>query len=313
MRKFDDLMIFVAVVDRQSFVAAARQLGLPPTTVSRKVQDLEARLGVQLLRRTTRRISVTETGIAVYKAAVRGFLAIDEAEALARRRHDRPTGVVRVAIPRAVSQLRLSRALPEFRVAYPDIRLELLITNAPVDLIEFGCDCAIRVGVPADASYVCRPLFHGGYKFVAAPAFLDRVGRPASPEEARALPIALLTDFGPLCAGEPKLPDSYSFVNGNARREIRFIPQIASNEPDVLMHFVEEEAGCAILFEALCRDGLARGALEEVLPDWAIAEDIKLSIAYMRKATSESKVRVFVEFLMTKLREIPRGRATEWK
>lgn len=313
MRKFDDLMIFVAVVERQSFVAAARHLGLPPTTVSRKVLDLEARLGVQLLRRTTRRIAVTETGQAVYKSAARGFVAINEAEALARRRHDRPTGTLRVAIPRAVADLRLTGILPQFRAAYPDVRLELLFTNAPVDLIEFGCDCAIRIGDQADSSYVCRPLFSGGYKLVATPACLDRIGRPRTLDDLEQLPIALLSDFGKLRIGEPPLPVAFAFQRGDEWREMHFAPLLASNEPGALLDFVRQDGGCAILFEALCRDGLARGELEEVLPGWAIDADIKLSIAYMRKATSESKVRVFIEFLLSNLREIPRARRKERK
>ena len=93
MKKYDDLLVFVTVVDRQSFIGAARQLGLPPGTVSRKVQELETRLGIMLLNRTTRRLSVTEVGREVYDAASRGFAAIEEAESLAIVHHDKPAGV----------------------------------------------------------------------------------------------------------------------------------------------------------------------------------------------------------------------------
>lgn len=302
MRKFDDLLTFVAVVERQSFVAAARQLDLPPATVTRKIQELEARLGVQLLRRTTRRISVTETGQAVYEEAARGFLAIEAAEGLARRRHDKPAGVLRVAMPNAVADLRVAAMLPAFRAAYPDVRLELLIANVPLDLIDYGCDCAIRVGPLPDSSYISRPLFRGGYKVVAAPAFLDRAGRPRTLDDLAALPMALPSDFGKLRLAESALPEAFEFVHGAQRRAMRFTPALASNEPGALMTFVRQQAGCAILFEALCRDALARGELEEVLPDWSIDADIELSIVYTRRATSESKVRVFVDFLLAGMR-----------
>ena len=305
MRKFDDLLIFVAVAERQSFVAAARQLGLPATTVSRKIQELEARLGVPLLRRTTRRVFVTETGQAVYEQAARGFVAIEEAEAIARRRHDKPAGVLRVAMPNSVADLRVLDMLPDFRAAYPDVRLELLIANVPLDLIDYGCDCAIRVGPQPDSSFISRPLFRGGYKIVATPAFLDRAGRPKTLDDLAALPMALPSDFGKLRLAESALPDAYDFVRGAQRRPMRFAPALASNEPAALMAFVLQDAGCAILFEALCRARLASGDLENVLPEWSIDADIELSIVYTRRATSDSKVRVFIDFLLARLREWP--------
>ena len=311
MRKLDDLLVFVAVVEKQSFVAAARQLGLPPTTVSRKVQELEARLGVQLLRRTTRRVVVTETGQAVYEQAARGLAALDEAESLARRRHDKPAGVLRVAIPNSVADLRLFAALPDFRAAYPDVRLELLIANVPIDLLDYGCDCAIRVGPQPDSSYISRPLFRGGYKVIASPAFAARAGPPQSPDDLTNLPLALPSDFGKLRLAGPALPDAYDFVRGTQRRSMRFTPALASNEPAALMAFVLQDGGCAIMFEALCRERLGRGEVVDVLPEWTIDADIELSIVYTRRATSESKVRVFVEFLLMLMREFPAGATKE--
>lgn len=311
MRKLDDLLVFVAVVEKQSFVGAARQLGLPATTVSRKVQELEARLGVPLLRRTTRRVFVTETGQAVYERAAEGFVAIDEAEAIARRRHGKPAGVLRVAMPHSFADALLLGALPTFRKAYPDVRLELLIANVPLDLLDYGCDCAIRVGPQPDSSYVFRPLFSGGYKVVASPAFLDRVGRPASLDALANLPIALISDFGKLRLAEPALPEAYEFVRAGQRRAMRFTPALASNEPGALLAFVQQNDGCAILLEVMCRDHLERGLLEEVLPEWTIDADIELSIVYTRRATSESKVRVFVEFLLALVRAFSADAAKE--
>jgi DNA-binding transcriptional LysR family regulator len=307
VKKFDDLLVFVAVAEKQSFVAAARQLGLPATTVSRKVQELEARLGVQLLRRTTRRVSTTETGRAVYEQAARGFLAIEEAESLARRRHDKPAGVLRVAMPNAVADLSISAMIPEFRAAYPEVRVELLIANVPLDLIDYGCDCAIRVGPQPDSSYVSRPLIRAGYKLIATPAFLDRVGRPRTLEDLASLPMALLSDFGKLGLAQSILPDPYEFAQGARRRAMRFLPALVSNEPAALMAFIERHAGCTIMLEALCREKLADGRLEEVLPAWTIDADLELSIVYARRATAESKVRVFIDFLLARVRDLPAG------
>ena len=188
--------------------------------------------------------------------------------------------------------------------------MELLITNAPVDLIEFGCDCAIRIGAPTDSGYVSRPLVCSGYIVVATPAFLERVGRPASVDDLLATPMALLSDFGKRRLGGRALPETYDFVCEGQRRSMRFEPVLASNEPDVLMNFVIQDSGCAIMFETLCREHLQSGELERVLPQWTIDADMDLSIIYTRRATSESKVRVFVEFLLARMREPPVNGAT---
>ena len=304
MQRYDDLLIFVRVVERGSFIGAARQLGLPPTTVSRKVQELEARLGSQLLRRTTRRVDVTETGQAVYETASRGFAAIEEAESFARKRHDEPSGVLRLTMPHAFSRMQFEPWLPEFMARYPKIRIELVLTSSQLNLVEHGVDVAIRAGPQHDSSYIKRALFRGGYSVVASPDYLARVEAPRSPRDLSAHPIAIVANMLDRSHGPHAFSSNYSFENEGKYEEITFAPVMAVNDPDPLVAFALEGAGIAVVFEAMSREHLASGALVNVFKDWRIGAEIELSILYTPRATMESKVRVFVEFMLEKVKNM---------
>ena len=304
MQRYDDLLIFVRVVERGSFVGAARQLGLPPTTVSRKVQELEARLGSQLLRRTTRSVAVTETGQAVYETASRGFAAIEEAEGFARQRHAEPSGVLRLTMPHAFSRLQFEPWLPEFMARYPKIRVELLLTSTPLNLVEYGVDVAIRAGPQHDSSYIKRALFRGGFAVVASPEYLARVEPPRAPRDLADHPVALVGNLLSRSYGAHAVPSTYSFTKGNQYEEIIFAPVLSVNDPDPLVAFALEGAGIAVVFEVMSRDYVASGALVNVFDDWRISAELEISILYTPRATMESKVKVFVDFMLEKLKDM---------
>jgi DNA-binding transcriptional LysR family regulator len=304
MQRYDDLLIFVRVVERGSFVGAARQLGLPPTTVSRKVQELEARLGSQLLRRTTRRVVVTETGQAVYETAARGFAAIEEAETFARKRHDEPSGVLRVTMPHAFSRLQFEPWLPEFLSRYPKIRVELLLTSAQLNLLEYGCDVAIRAGPQHDSSYIKRSLFRGRFAVVASPAYLSRVEPPRTPRDLTDHPVAIVANMLDRTYGPHAVPATYSFEKGGKYEEVIFSPVMAVNDPDPLVAFALEGAGIAVVFEIMSREYVQQGTLANVFDDWRISAELEMSILYTPRATMESKVKVFVDFMLEKLKNM---------
>lgn len=307
MKKYDDLLVFVTVVDRQSFVGAARQLNLPPGTVSRKVQELEARLGITLLNRTTRRLSVTEVGREVYDAAARGFAAIEEAESLAIVHQDKPAGVLRVVVPYALLYAALLPHVPEFRRKHPDVRLEFVVTNQPIDLVENNCDLAIRVGAQPDSSYVKRTLLVSEYRLVATPGALDRIGRPTKPSDLLSLPMAGLLATNTI-AGPSPVPGVWSFVRGDRREELTLRFAVAATDPIVPLDFALRGEGVAVLLDTLARPSIETGILEVVLGDWRIADDFELSLFYRRRATMDSKVRVFIEFLGEHMRALRSGR-----
>jgi DNA-binding transcriptional LysR family regulator len=304
MQRYDDLLIFVRVVERGSFIGAARQLGLPPTTVSRKVQELEARLGSQLLRRTTRRVVVTETGQAVYETAARGFAAIEEAESFARKRHDEPSGVLRVTMPHAFSRLQFEPWLPEFLGRYPKIRVELLLTSAQLNMLEYGCDVAIRAGPQHDSSYIKRSLYRGGYAVVASPAYLARAARPRSPRDLADHPVAIVANMLDRSYGPHSVPSTYSFEKGGKYEEVIFSPVMAVNDPDPLVAFALEGAGIAVVFEIMSRQYVQQGTLANIFDDWRISAELEMSILYTPRATMESNVKVFVDFMLEKLKNM---------
>jgi len=303
VKKFDDLLVFVTVVDRQSFIGAARQLGLPPGTVSRKVQELETRLGITLLNRTTRRLSVTEVGREVYDAASRGFAAFEEAESVAVGHHDTPSGALRIVTPYALLYTALLPQIPAFRAQYPDVRLEFVVTNQAIDLIEHNCDLAIRVGALPDSSYVKRTLFVSEYRVVATPATLERLGRPSKPADLLSLPLAGLLSAVTI-AGPSPVPAVWSFERGGRREELTFRFAVAATDPIVPLDFALRGQGFALLLDSLSRPSIEAGLLEVVLDEWRIADRLELSLIYRRRATMDSKVRVFIDFISERVRAL---------
>ena len=292
MTKFDDLLVFTRVVERQSFIGAARQLGMPPATVSRKIQELEARLGIQLLRRTTRRLTVTETGQAVYEAAARGVSAIEEAESIARSHHDQPSGVLRITTSYAFGLLGIEPLMQEFMALYPDVKLCLTLSNETLDLVANGFDVAIRLASDNDDAYVRRPLFQGRYLIVGAPSYLAQAGRPRT--------LADLAQHRLLATGGEHSSHAFTFVNGRQREELTVDAQLSCNEPTIIVSQVVRGGGLAVALEVLCKPHLLSGALEVVLPSWTIEQTPEMALVYTRRATQDSKLKVFVDFMLRK-------------
>lgn len=303
MKKFDDLLVFVTVVERQSFIGAARQLGLPAGTVSRKIQELETRLGITLLARTTRRLSVTEVGREVYEAAARGFAAIEEAESLAIDHHENPSGALRIVVPYTLLYAALLPHVPAFRAQYPDVRLEFVVTNQAIDLIENNCDLAIRIGPQSDSSYVRRSLLYADYRLVATPEALGRFGRPKKPSDLLAMPMSGFLTAPAGTAAPSSVPATWSFVKGDRREELTFAFVVSGTDPIVMLDFARRGQGVAIVLETLARSSIESGEVEIVLADWTIAERMELSMLYRRRATMDSKVRAFVDFVLSRLRD----------
>jgi DNA-binding transcriptional LysR family regulator len=247
MRKLDDLIIFTRVVERGSFIAAARQLGLPAATVSRKVQDLEARLGIELLRPTTRRIFVTDAGRSVYDRAARGLALIDEAESIAKCHQGKPAGILRVLSPYTLGMLVAGPLLQSFQTLHPEVQVYLTLNNDHLDLVEHRFDLALWVGTSKDSAYKVRRLFHGRRVMVAAPSYLESAPKIAG--------VADLPQHHFLSASIdiPATGAAYSFVRGREESTVDLVPRFVSNEVSVILDRVLNGAGFAILRFVLCR------------------------------------------------------------
>jgi DNA-binding transcriptional LysR family regulator len=288
---FNSIRVFLRVVERGSFTAAAAQLGLPLTSASRRVRALEARLGVQLLYRTTRRIRVTEAGRDYYERCVRAEALLEEADQAVRARHAEPQGTLRVLTSYAPGLIVLEPTLAEFRRRFPKVQLALTYDNHPLDLIEGGFDVALRTGpLPSTVGYAARSLGWSRAKLVASRAYLDRHGRPAAPQDLAGHTILAIGDGAPLV--------TWRLTNeAGAVTEVVLRPALISNESATVIRQVVNGAGIALVSSQLMARRLAEGELEIVLPGWHRAQDAELNVLFPKKATRDPKVRAFVDFL----------------
>lgn len=179
----NDTLVFVKVVEQGSFIAAAKSLGLPKTTVSRKVQELEMRLGAQLLHRTTRRLGVTEAGGVYYEHCQRIAQELEEAESAVGQLQGGPRGWLRFTVPYSIGISWISPLLGEFHAQYPDLRLDMHMSNDPVELIGSDFDLALRAGNLPDSTLVARRLAGFRTQVFASPHYIERHGEPLHPEE----------------------------------------------------------------------------------------------------------------------------------
>jgi len=179
------LAVFVAVAERGSFVGASRTLGLPTSTVSRHVADLERRLGVRLLHRTTRRVSLTDEGRALLERSAGPLADLEQAAAAVHERGTVPRGRLRLTASALFATEALAPWIPGFLAAHPEVEVELDATDRTVDLVAEGYDLAFRVGPLADSSLIARHLGSVGYLTAASPAYLERHGEPVMPHELK--------------------------------------------------------------------------------------------------------------------------------
>jgi DNA-binding transcriptional LysR family regulator len=288
MTNFENIQIFLRVVERGSFTAAALQLGLPLTSISRRLKALEDQLGVQLLYRTTRRVSVTEAGREYYERCVRAEEMLGEADRTIRAILTEPEGTLRVLTPYAPGLIILEPALIEFRRRYPRVQLLLTYDNNPLDLIEHGFDVALRTGPLPDSGYSARRLGLSRVRLAASPSYLDRAGRPATPQD--------LSNHDLLTLGDTPLTTWRLKNDAGAIAEISSRPVLISNESATIIRQVVSGAGIGLITTPLMAHRLAQGVLEIVLPQWHRAADAEISALFPKRATLDRKVRAFVDF-----------------
>ena len=263
-RKFDylgDVEVFIAVVEHGSFTGAAVALSTTPSVLSRAVTRLEARLGRQLLQRTTRRVGLTEAGRVYLEQARSAFSLLDDAERVGRGQEGDLTGRVRMSVPTTYAHYRLPPLLARFTQQYPRVQVELNITNRNVDLIAEGFDLAIRLGQLPDSGLVARKLEDAALLLVASPGYLHRRGKPQTLEELQrhqCLPFIM-----------PRTGRIAPWVFHDEGRDIDWMPGSTIEISDDVLGVVslaEQGMGICQSYEFIVRDRIERGQLVEVLP-----------------------------------------------
>jgi DNA-binding transcriptional LysR family regulator len=278
------------VVELNGFSAAARALGVPKAAVSRAVADLEATLGVRVLNRTTRRLSLTEAGQLIYPNARRLADETDAARTQIRRWFAPPTGPLRVAADPTYGRILLAPLVPRFMESFPDIPLEVnLQPQAAGSDPGKGTDVAIRTGTGDEPGMAHRLLGSPPAILCATPAYLQRRGTPERPDDLRAHDLLTPEGEGP----EFRM----TLLHGAMRAEIGVTSRLAVNDPAVLHAATAAGLGIGVLPEFLCRQGLATGRLKLLLPDWELPQIMPLYAVYPATQGADTRVQRFVDFL----------------
>lgn len=305
MQDLNDLYFFAAVVEHAGFSAAGRALGVPKSRLSKRIAQLEERLGVRLLQRTTRRFVVTEVGErfyghcrAVLEEAQAAQDAVDELRA-------EPRGVVRMSCPVSLAQTVLAYVLPDFLAQYPKMQVRVQATNRRVDLIGEGIDLAIRVRskIDTDATMVMRPFGQSQVLPVASPTLLKTTGRPKTPAELSELPA--------LTMNEHEGAQSWELLDAKGERVVVDIqPRLVSGDFAVLLEAARRGIGVAMLPEFVCSAAITRGDLEVLLPEWSVPQGT-MHFVYPSRRGQLPGVRALVDFLAERLPEATRQQHEE--
>lgn len=291
MDQIQAMRIFARVVESGSFTRAADSLALPKGTVTKQIQALEARVRVKLLNRTTRRVTVTADGAAYYERASRLLVDLDDLDASMTNAQSMPQGRLRIDVGSATASLLLIPALSTFNETYPDIQLDIGVSDRVVDLVADNVDCVIRVGEVTDQSLVARRIGHLPFVFVATPAYLKRHGVPMHPNDLERKGHLLVNQFAP--GGRRMYP--HEFNKDGERIELTTPYRIAVNEVTAHTSAVLAGLGLSQMVTFIAQPHLDSGALVRVLPDWT-RDPLPVYVVYPPNRHLSAKVRAFVDW-----------------
>lgn len=290
MDRIDLYRTFVRVVDCASFTRAADLLGLPRSTVSAAIQQLETRVGTNLLHRTTRRVAPTHDGIAFYARCQRIIDDVEDSESLFRQSSEGMSGTIRVDVPARIGRLIVAPALPGFLRSHPKLHIELGVTDRSVRLVEENVDCALRVGELEDSSMIARHLGEFRLINVASPAYLKRRGTPASPADLKHHQAIL---YASPTSG--RVAD-WEWTEGTASRTIQVPGRVTVNNAESYIACCLAGLGLIQIPAYDVRDYLASGELTEVMPDHRAAP-MSVSILYPHRRHMSRRLRTFMDWL----------------
>jgi DNA-binding transcriptional LysR family regulator len=297
-----DIEVFVRVVEAGGFTAAANTLGMTPSAISKLVARLEDRLGARLFRRTTRRLSLTQEGEAFYRHGARIAADIAEAERAVSELGRVARGTLRVNAAVNFGHHQIEPLLGEFLARYPEMRIDLTLSDSYVNLVEEEVDVAIRAGHLADSSLVARKLCEFGRAIVATPGYLAVRGTPRTPEDLAQHNCIM---FG---SQQPHL-NNWPFRDpANGTGAVRRVPvrgNVTANNGETVVQLALNGIGIARLAEFACGPAIRDGRLVSLLKDSHVSERMPISTVYLQPKGAQPKVRAFVDFLLEKFTPVP--------
>jgi len=281
------MALFVQVVENNGFSRAARREGVPVSTVSRKIMDLEKALDVRLLERSTRKLRLTEIGQDYYERCRRGLEEFDAANLLITDQQKEVSGRLRISVPPSLSDIIIVPLVEAFQKEYPKVIVHCLVTDRHVDYFSDGVDLSLRVGELADSSLVARRLLRYRSVLVASPNYLEKAGTPKHPAE---LPLHSLVAFS-----RWDTTVRWEFEKGGETEKVEVQPKIAINDYAGIQRAVTDGLGISEIPSIICGMALKDGRLVEVMPDWQFAPTA-IAANYPSNRNLSRVVRLFRDF-----------------
>jgi len=294
---------FVRSVDGGGFSAAARELGLTPSALSKLVTRLEDRLGARLLQRTTRRLQLTPEGEAFYVRSRRILADMDEAEAEVVAAGVRPTGLLRLHCGSAFGMHQLAPAIPLFLERHPGVELDITISDEPLVGLGEGVDLAIRIGALDESSMVARRICNLERVICAAPAYLERCGTPRTPDDLQQHNCLWITSLPVL--------RRWPFDTDDGIRVVHIDGNVVANSAETVLQLALAGVGITRLTDVIVGDAIRRGELVPILSDWHHVEPVPLYATYPSGRNLSPKIRAMVDFLVEQFGPAPWRRVAE--
>jgi len=291
----DDFYCFALVVEHGGFSAAERATDIPKSKLSRRVYNLEERLGVRLIQRSSRHFAVTEIGMNVYRHAQVMMNAAQAAHDLVDHLSVKPRGVIKVTVPVDIAQNQLTKILPDFLKLYPEIRVQLIISNRRFDVINEGIDIALRVrsNLDDDPSLVIRQFSTIEQHIFASQAYLNEYGSIKKPED--------LSQHRILSLADDHLDQQIILHNKeNQQEKVKVNPVIMASNLLMLANLASQNCGVALLPDTIASEYVRTGELVRILPDWKAPHGIFHAVYPSRRGQLPA-VRVFIDYLVEQL------------
>lgn len=291
----DDFYCFALVVEHGGFSAAERATDIPKSKLSRRVYNLEEHLGVRLIQRSSRHFAVTDIGMNIYRHAQVMMNAAQAAHDLVDHLSIQPRGVIKVSLPVSIAQNEIAKILPKFLKTYPEIKVQLIVSNRRVDIINEGIDVALRVrsNLDDDPNLVLRKFENIEQHLFASQAYLNEFGDLKQPED--------LSDHQILSMSDEHL-DQYIVVHDNKKQQkkIKVNPMVMGSDLMMLAQLARQNCGIVLLPDSIVQDYVQSGELVRVLPDWKAPHGIFHAVYPSRRGLLPA-VRVFIDYLVEQL------------
>jgi len=294
MDRLEAMSIVLLAVDKGSLTAAAKSLNMPLPTVSRKLSELETHLGTRLLNRSTRKLTLTDAGIAYVDAARRVLEDIDDMERAASGEYTTPRGELVITAPLLFGHLHMVPIVTDFLAAYPDINVRLLLSNQNLDLLDERIDMAVRIGALPDSAMIATKVGEMRTVVCASPDLLAAHGVPKTPGDLQPLPCITF-------AGSA-IP-SWSFQDPNTKRifETSIVPRLSVTAGEAVVEAAVRRAGVARVLHYHCAEALREGRLERILQNYELPA-VPVHLIHAARQMMPLKVRVFLDFATGRLR-----------